>query len=74
MQDLQQGDWLAEQERQENEKAKQVRHPSKSKDHIRGNPDLAIPVIVAVIVGMVFSYWPAKLAAMITPSEALRNE
>lgn len=33
-----------------------------------------IPVIVAVIVGMVFSYWPAKSAAKITPSEALRNE
>ena len=32
------------------------------------------PLIVAVFLGIVFSYWPARFAAKITPSEALRNE
>ena len=33
-----------------------------------------IPLIVAVTLGTVFSYWPAKMASRIEPSEALRNE
>lgn len=33
-----------------------------------------IPLVAAVILGVVFSYWPARSAAKITPSEALRNE
>lgn len=68
LQDLKQGDWLAqqielgiekyilklqqaqeaehaEQERLANEKAKQVRHVSRTRDHIRGNPEAAISLI-----------------------------
>jgi putative ABC transport system permease protein len=32
------------------------------------------PLIAAIILGMVFSYWPALYAARIMPSEALRSE
>lgn len=35
---------------------------------------VAIPLIAAVVLGMAFSYWPARMAARITPSEALRAE
>jgi putative ABC transport system permease protein len=33
-----------------------------------------IPGGAAILVGMVFSYWPARSAARIMPSEALRND
>lgn len=33
-----------------------------------------IPFAVAVVLGMVFSWWPARAAAQIAPSEALRND
>jgi len=33
-----------------------------------------VPVLVAVGLGVVFSYWPARAAARIVPSEALRND
>jgi len=33
-----------------------------------------VPLIVAIILAIVSSYWPAKSAARIIPSEALRNE
>jgi len=32
------------------------------------------PIAVAVILGIVFSYWPASAAAKIAPAEALRSE
>jgi ABC-type antimicrobial peptide transport system permease subunit len=35
---------------------------------------IIIPFIVALVLSITFSYWPAKNAARITPSEALRNE
>lgn len=35
---------------------------------------LFTPVLVAVVAGIAFSYWPARLAARIAPAEALRNE
>lgn len=33
-----------------------------------------VPIAVAVILGIVFSYWPASAAAKIAPAEALRSE
>jgi len=39
-----------------------------------GWASIFIPFTVAVILGMVFSYWPAMSAAKIMPSDALRNE
>ncbi len=39
-----------------------------------GSGTITIPFIVAFILSITFSYWPAKKAARITPSEALRNE
>lgn len=39
-----------------------------------GLASILIPLIVSVVLGIAFSYWPAKHAAKITPSEALRNE
>jgi putative ABC transport system permease protein len=33
-----------------------------------------VPIAVAVILGIVFSYWPANVAAKIAPAEALRND
>ncbi len=35
---------------------------------------IIVPLIIAIFVGAVFSFWPAHAAAMIAPSEALRNE
>ena len=39
-----------------------------------GPGTVLIPLVVAVGLGLVFSYWPAVSAARIAPSEALRNE
>lgn len=39
-----------------------------------GLMSILIPLIVSLLLGMIFSYWPAKTAAKITPSEALRYE
>ena len=39
-----------------------------------GAGTIIIPFIVAAILSITFSYWPAKNAAKITPSEALRSE
>jgi len=35
---------------------------------------MLIPLVTAVILGMGFSYWPARMASRIAPSEALRND
>jgi len=35
---------------------------------------VTVPIAVAVILGIVFSYWPASAAAKIAPAEALRSE
>ena len=35
---------------------------------------IALPLIAALALGIVFSFWPAKAAATIPPSEALRND
>jgi putative ABC transport system permease protein len=39
-----------------------------------GYPSILIPILVALLLGIISSYWPAKSAAEIMPSEALRNE
>lgn len=33
-----------------------------------------LPVLVSLLMGAAFSYWPASVAARISPAEALRNE
>ena len=33
-----------------------------------------VPLAVSLAVGVAFSYWPAKMAASISPAEALRND
>lgn len=35
---------------------------------------IAIPPVVALILGIIFSWWPSVIAMKISPSEALRNE
>jgi len=39
-----------------------------------GAATAAIPLLVALILGGLFSFWPARLAARIAPAEALRSE
>lgn len=35
---------------------------------------VVLPILSAVVLGVAFSYWPARLAAGINPADALRNE
>lgn len=39
-----------------------------------GLSSILVPLIAAVVLGIAFSYWPARMAARITPAEALRAE
>lgn len=39
-----------------------------------GWSSILMPPVVAILLGVLLSYWPARLAAQITPSEALRDE
>ena len=39
-----------------------------------GWSSVLMPPLVAILLGALLSYWPARLAAQITPSEALRDE
>lgn len=39
-----------------------------------GSGTVIIPFVAAIILSLTFSYWPARNAARITPSEALRSE
>jgi putative ABC transport system permease protein len=39
-----------------------------------GVASVCLPLVAALILGAAFSYWPARAAARIVPSEALRNE
>ena len=35
---------------------------------------MAIPLVLAILFGIIFTWWPARQAAQIEPSQALRNE
>jgi len=39
-----------------------------------GCKSFLIPLVTAVVLGALFSYWPARVAAQIEPAEALRND
>jgi len=39
-----------------------------------GSGTIIVPFVIAIVLSITFSYWPAKKAAGIKPSEALRNE
>jgi putative ABC transport system permease protein len=39
-----------------------------------GLSSILVPLIAAVVLGIAFSYWPARMAARIAPAEALRAE
>ena len=38
-----------------------------------GGIALILPVLVSLVLGFAFSYWPAQMAARVSPAEALRN-
>ena len=39
-----------------------------------GFSSAVLPLLAALVLGAVFAYWPARMAAAIAPSEALRND
>ena len=39
-----------------------------------GASTFLVPVLASVGLGVIFSYWPARMASRISPAEALRNE
>ena len=39
-----------------------------------GVTEMALSFMLSIVLGVIFSYWPARMAARILPSEALRNE
>lgn len=39
-----------------------------------GVTEIMLPFAFSIVLGVVFSYWPARMAAQISPAEALRNE
>ena len=39
-----------------------------------GGTALILPVLVSLVLGFAFSYWPAQMAARVSPAEALRND
>ncbi|HEY8240590.1 MAG TPA: ABC transporter permease [Kiritimatiellia bacterium] len=52
---------------------------SVSREHVEvplilGFSTFLTPVLASIVLGCVFSYWPARMAARIEPAQALRNE